>query len=60
MGVVASIASYIAMAGDTIIAESNAVFMIHNAAMFAGGDHNNHRKTANILEGISNIVAKEY
>lgn len=56
----ASIASYIALAGDTIKSHDNAVFMIHNAWAFAIGDHNAMRKRAGVLEGLSNIIAKKY
>ena len=35
----ASMASYIAIAGDTIKAYDNAVYMIHNASVFSWGDH---------------------
>ena len=60
MSLAASIASYIALAGDTIKAHDNAVYMIHNAHVFVGGDHNKLRKTADIVSGLSNILAKKY
>jgi ATP-dependent protease ClpP protease subunit len=60
MGLAASMASYIALAGDYIKQEKNAIFMIHNAWSFAIGDQNDMRKEADILEGISNVLAKEY
>lgn len=60
IGMAASMASYIALAGDRITAESNAVFMIHNAWTFVGGDHNEIRHRADIIEGLSNILAREY
>ena len=60
MGLAASMASYIAMVGDHIIAEDNAVFMIHNASGFAIGDHNTMHKAADVLEGLSNLLAKKY
>lgn len=56
----ASIASYIALAGDTIKAHDNAVYMIHNAWAFAIGDHHAMVKRASVLEGLSNIIAKKY
>ena len=56
----ASIASYIALAGDTIKAHDNAVYMIHNAWALAIGDHNAMRKRADVVEGLSNIIAKKY
>ena len=56
----ASIASYIALAGDTVKAYDNAVYMIHNASVFAWGDHNELRKKADIVAGLSSIIAKKY
>jgi ATP-dependent protease ClpP protease subunit len=60
MGLAASMASYIALAGDYIKIEKNSVFMIHNARAFQVGDQNALRKTADVLEGISNLLAHEY
>lgn len=56
----ASIASYIALAGDTIKAYDNAVYMIHNAWAIAVGDHHAMIKRASVVEGLSNIIAKKY
>lgn len=56
----ASIASYIALAGDEIKAYDNSTFMIHNAWSFAYGDGNELRKTANILDGLTSLIAKKY
>ncbi len=58
--IAASIASYIAMAGDTIKAYENTTFMIHNAQGFSMGDHRAMRKSADICESLSNIIAKVY
>lgn len=60
MGLAASMASYIAMVGDYVIAEDNAVFMIHNASGYAMGDQNIMRKAADIMEGLSNLIAQQY
>lgn len=60
VGMAASMASYIALAGDRVIAESNAIYMIHNARAYSGGDQNAHRKLADILEGLSNLLGQEY
>lgn len=60
MGLAASMASVIAMAGDKITAESNSVFMIHNASLVAMGDFRIMQKAASISEGISNMIAKTY
>lgn len=56
----ASIASYIALAGDVVKVHDNATYMIHNAHVWAGGDHHKLRKRADIVEGLSNIIAKRY
>jgi len=56
----ASMASYIALAGDTIKVYDNAVFMIHNAWSGVWGDHRDMRKSADILEGLSSLLAKKY
>ena len=60
VGLAASMASYIAMAGDRIIAEDNAVFMIHNASGFASGDYKILYKTGKVLEGLTNLLAQKY
>lgn len=60
IGLAASMASYIALAGDNVIAEDNAVFMIHNVWNIAGGDHRELRKTADVLDELSNVLAKTY
>jgi ATP-dependent protease ClpP protease subunit len=59
-GFAASAASYIVLAADKVTAHENAVYMIHNAWNLAIGDHNDMRKVANTLEGLSNILAKAY
>ena len=56
----ASIATYIAMAGDEIKAYDNSTFMIHNAWGFAMGDHRVMRDTAEVLEGLTKLIAKKY
>ncbi|MHC4397717.1 MAG: head maturation protease, ClpP-related [Planctomycetota bacterium] len=59
-GMAASMASYLLMAGDVKKATPNAIFMVHNARAFSGGDQNKHRKLANVLEGMSNLLGREY
>lgn len=59
-GIAASIASVIAMAGDTIEMAENSLFMIHNPFAMSGGDANELRKTANILDKIRNEIAEIY
>jgi len=56
----ASIATYIAMAGDEIKAHDNSTFMIHNAWGFAMGDHRVMRDTAEVLEGLTSLIARKY
>jgi ATP-dependent protease ClpP protease subunit len=56
----ASIASYIAVAGDTLSGKPNGTVMIHNAWSPAVGDHREMRARADILEQLSNIIAKAY
>ena len=58
--IAASMASYIALAGDNIKAYDNAVYMIHNASVFSWGDARALRKSANIVESLSNLLAKAY
>jgi ATP-dependent Clp protease, protease subunit len=60
MGLAASMASYIALAGDTVKAEANSVYMIHNVLGGAMGNHHDLRKAANIFEGFTALLAKAY
>jgi len=59
-GIAASIASVIAMAGDTIEMSKNSLFMIHNPFTMAGGDAAELRKTANVLDKIRDEIADIY
>lgn len=59
-GIAASAASYFILAADKVTAHENATFMIHNALAIAIGNHHDMRKTADIIESLSNIIAKEY
>lgn len=56
----ASIASYIALSADEVKAYDNAVYMIHNASVGAWGDHRELMKKAEILKGLTGIIAKAY
>lgn len=60
MGLAASMGSYIALAGDKVIAHDNAVYMIHNASAGVLGNHIQMRKAADNIEGLSIMLAKEY
>jgi len=61
-GMAASMATYIAMcpAFDLVVAEDNAVFMIHNAWGATSGDYREMKLFAEILDGLTNIIGKEY
>jgi ATP-dependent Clp endopeptidase proteolytic subunit ClpP len=59
-GIAASIASVIAMAGDDVEMAKNSLFMIHNPFTMAGGDANELRKTANVLDKIRDEIAEIY
>ena len=60
IGLAASMGSYIPLAGDEITAEANSVYMIHNVWTYTSGDHKDLRKTADVIEGLSKMLAKEY
>ncbi len=61
-GLVASMASYIAVnpAFDIVVAEDNAVFMIHNVWGGAVGDYREMQKTADVFKGLSSLLAQAY
>ncbi len=56
----ASMATYIAMAGDVIKVYDNATFMIHNAWGVAIGDYKEMQNTAEVLEGLTKLLAQKY
>ena len=58
--VAASIASYIALAGDKVVAHSNSIYMIHLAWLPSVGNYIDLRKAADISEGLSSIIANAY
>lgn len=60
MGIAASMGSYIPLAADKIIAEPNAVMMIHNAWGVGMGNAADLRAEANVLDGLSAILADAY
>lgn len=59
-GLAASIASVIAMSGDTIFMPSNAMLMIHNPWTYAVGNANELRKQANNLDQITKSSVQTY
>lgn len=60
VGVCASIASVIAMAGDTVEMSPTGLFMIHNAMAWTYGNTKEHRKQIEALEVINNSIALAY
>jgi len=59
-GLAASIASLIAMAGDTVEMADNAQIMIHAPWMYAGGNSAELRKYADMLDGWAESMATSY
>ncbi|MET4695007.1 head maturation protease, ClpP-related [Endozoicomonas lisbonensis] len=59
-GLAASIASVIAMAGDTIHMAENALLMIHNPFSWVGGDAEELRKMADMLDKTTDVIAMTY
>ncbi len=59
-GLCASIATVIAMAGDKVAMAENAMFMIHNPYGWAGGDADEMRKVADVLDKITESIAVSY
>jgi ATP-dependent protease ClpP protease subunit len=59
-GIAASIASVIAMAGNSIDIAPNAFFMIHNAWTFAMGDRHDMESMAGVLGQIDEAIARTY
>ena len=59
-GLAASVASYVAMAGDQINIAENAMMMIHKAWTFAYGNADEIRDTAAILDKFDGIISATY
>ena len=59
-GIAASIASVIAMAGDTVIMPNNATMMIHNAWTLTAGNKHELRKMADTMEKIDESIVAVY
>lgn len=60
VGLAASIASVILMAGDKVQMASGSMLMIHDAWAFEAGNAREMRKTAELLDKISNQIAEIY
>ena len=59
-GIAASMGSVVALAADEVIMAENSLFMIHNAWGGAMGEADDLKKTADVLEKISNEIASIY
>lgn len=59
-GYAMSAASYIPLAADEVIAEDNAVYMIHNVQGVTWGDYNEILKYGEIVKRLSQLMAKAY
>lgn len=59
-GVVASMGTYIMLAGDTREIAENAWLMIHNASGVAMGDSEQLRKVAEIMDGLQDTILNGY
>ncbi|WP_241810445.1 head maturation protease, ClpP-related, partial [Enterovibrio norvegicus] len=59
-GLAASMASVIAMAGDTVLIPENAMMMIHKPWSIAGGDANDLRQHANLLDQVEKTLSSAY
>lgn len=60
VGLAASAASVIAMAGNKIIMSPTSQIMIHNASVHAGGDYRDLEHTAGILKNVNQTIANAY
>lgn len=59
-GLAASMASVIAMAGDTVTVNEGALMMIHNPHSFAIGDSNEMRRQADLLDKVKDQLITAY
>ncbi len=60
IGLAASMASYVPLAADRVAIEDNAIWMIHNPWLLSVGDQRQLRKTADLLEGLTALLATAY
>lgn len=60
VGVAASMSSYIPLAAESVIAEDNTIFMVHEPSMLALGRKSDMERAAGILEGVSQTLARAY
>jgi len=59
-GLAASMASVIAMAGDTVTMASASLLMIHNPSTWVGGDQHKMQQTAELLETVRQVLVGAY
>lgn len=59
-GMAASAASFVMLAGDKVLIEPAALVMIHDAWDFTSGPASEHRKTADLLDKVSDSIAGMY
>lgn len=59
-GIAASAATFIALAGDTIVMAENAMFMIHNPWSMTAGDAEDLRKEADVLDKLRDSMVGIY
>ena len=60
VGLAASAASVIAMAGNKVIMSPTAQMMIHNVSSYSAGDYRDMEHTAEILKSANNTIANAY
>lgn len=60
VGIAASAASVIAMAGDVVEISPTAQIMIHNVSTVVAGDHRDMLREAGVLEGFNQSIANSY
>lgn len=60
VGVAASAASVIAMAGNTVQISPTAQIMIHNVSGSAGGDYRDMQQAASVMENMNKSIANAY
>ncbi|PKM67173.1 MAG: peptidase [Firmicutes bacterium HGW-Firmicutes-2] len=60
MGIAASAASVIAMAGKKIIMSPTSQMMVHNVSTIASGDHRDMNHMSDVLKGANETIANAY
>lgn len=60
VGIAASAASVIAMAGDRVMISPTAQLMIHNASVITQGDYKSMDHTSEVLKGINESISNAY